>query len=132
MKKRCLIIFITLLPVILSLKSIAQTKSPLYGKWRFSAYNVDPGDGSGRWQKTADSIKQFVLFFKNGRIKGNYFGGAKTYRIEKHKRFSITSFNHKVQTYTYEVKQDTLQISPIYPYFCFEGCAYQFTKLKAN
>lgn len=132
MNKCCLIISIVFLMVVLSLRSIAQTKNPLHGKWKFSAYYVDPGDGSGKWQKTADSVKQFVSFFKNGHIIGNYFDNAKSYKIEKHKRFSITSFDNKVQTYIYEIKHNTLQISPIYPYFCFEGCVYKFVRINAN
>jgi hypothetical protein len=102
----------------------------LYGKWRFSESFVDPGDGSGKWHKVPDSVKQYVLFYKNGKIGGNYFTNSNRYKIKPKNTIAVISNDKKVENYFYKVNEKTLVISPGYPTFCFEGCSYKFVKLE--
>ena len=116
----------------LSLKktSVDSNIKDLYRKWQFSEKFEDPGDRSGKWQKVPDNVWQYLQFYDDGKIGGNYFTDAIGYKIKPKNTIAIISVNNKVESYFYSVDKQTLVISPGYPSFCKEGCWYKFVRVK--
>jgi hypothetical protein len=103
-----------------------SANEPLVGKWKFSATYFGTG-GPGTWEAVASTDNHYVQFYADGKLGGNEFAGYLSYVVKD----NLLTFNNAadgVQKYLYNIRHDTLTMTPNGPPYCIEGCAIRFIK----
>lgn len=63
------LLFVLALSVIVACKKNTRVENnSLVGKWKLTESYADPGDGSGKWQKTDPSNPHYLEFTSDGKL----------------------------------------------------------------
>jgi hypothetical protein len=119
-----------------NLKSVTNAKSTsaLPGNWTLVENLLDPGDGSGTWQHVTTSTT--LGLNADGTVSGTFIQNA-TYIVKDSVTLTFTQNNGAAapafgdsQNYRYQLRHDTLEMSPDGPARCIEACGIRFKKDK--
>jgi len=102
-----------------------QQQSNLTGKWKFTEYLSDPGDGSGKWA-TAPAGETYIEFRKDSTIATDVSqlqGYSRYTSMTKDEIVMQQSGNNNVK-FKYDIKGNNLEIRPP----CREACGLRFTR----
>jgi hypothetical protein len=98
----------------------------LTGKWKLARNKISSG-GPMYWVKAANTTN--VLFNNDSTLGGTTFPDFKQYTIKDSVTLTLTDDDKtQYQNYRYEIKGDSLNMSPSGPIICIEGCIMQFIK----
>lgn len=128
-KAKSLLFFI----ILVGLFSCSEDDADLVGEWRLVEAYVDPGDGSGRFQKVKS--KKVIQFYANGEVRSN--GSLCDVSIDSTKPSSGTysfedstiivkncgGYNPQVNA-SFSIEGKYLIIY----HFCMEGCGEKYVK----
>lgn len=110
--------------VYLGCKKSATSETEIYGKWKLIETLADPGDGSGKYMPVEGAAK-YVLLEESGKISGEAFPEAISFRIVDSIRLEITFKDRKEPiSYWYKHSGDILNINPP----CIEACGNRFRR----
>lgn len=126
MKKLIKIFSVTLIIFICFCKKDSSNTS-LTGKWKETEYYLSIG-GPGSWMPFSSNTNYYVQFNSNGSIEGNAFSGYISYTIKDSKTITLYKQDNTIENYSYSIANGILQMSPIGPIVCTEGCGSRFTK----
>ncbi len=108
----------------------------LTGKWKLTEAYIDPGDGSGEFQKVES--KKIIEFKKNKRISSNVSLcinsmnwdepdlGTYEYNVDEKSQISGIITPSSCNSYHFEIKNSELYIY----YLCIEGCGEKYIKIE--
>jgi hypothetical protein len=110
----------------------------LVGEWQLVETYVDPGDGSGSWQKVDNGF--FYIFSPNGQFTSNRFSECKSgkYAVVLNKLtldYNCEGFTTGVENpegiFVEEItfESSNMIMKPTY-LFCIEGCGWKFKRVK--
>ncbi|RDC54531.1 hypothetical protein DU508_21435 [Pedobacter chinensis] len=124
MKKLLLPLLAILCIFYLSCKKGNDGPGEIYGKWKLTETLMDPGDGSGKYQKVKGK-DQYLILEKSGKIEGDVLAEFSTFKILDSVRIEIKAkSNNQALTYYYKVSAKSLTLNPP----CIEGCGLRFER----
>jgi len=124
MKKLLLPLLAILCIFYLSCKKGNDSPGEIYGTWKLTETLMDPGDGSGKYQKAKGKDKYLILE-KSGKIEGDVLTEFSTFKILDSVRIELKAkSNNQVLTYYYKVSAKSLTLNPP----CIEGCGLRFKR----
>ena len=100
----------------------------LTGKWKLTANLADPGDGKATWQP-AEGKPGYAVFDGKGKLSGEVFTEYITYSVKDSTMLVFKTKDGVIQNYRYQLRKDTLQMSPAGPIMCREACGMRFIKV---
>jgi hypothetical protein len=107
-------------------------KSQLTGKWKYVEQYTSNG-GPGTWNTVAPA-GQTIEFKKDGNFSasGSFQKEARRYELLDHDRVKISPAPNEtgfvIMAYTFSNSNNELQLSPLEPSKCIEGCASKFVR----
>lgn len=124
MKKLALILLAITTFLYIACKKESSQESKIYGKWKMIETLADPGDGSGKYMPVKGAAK-YVLLEESGKISGEAFPEAISFRIVDSIRMEITFKDRKEPaSYWYKLSGNILNINPP----CIEACGIRFRR----
>ncbi|HYE53467.1 MAG TPA: hypothetical protein VD996_01440 [Chitinophagaceae bacterium] len=101
-----------------------SSQSGLTGKWTFTEYLSDPGDGSGKWQP-APAGQSYIEFRSDSTIRTDVsqFLGYDRYSVVDNNAILLQGNGNSFKL-TYSIIGKTLQLNPP----CREPCGLKFRK----
>ena len=113
-------------------ESCMEEESPLTGKWQFVEQYVSIG-GTGNWNAVVPG-GQTIEFKKDGKFTASagFQKEANRYEVLDNNRIKISPVPGEsgsvILFYTFSNSQNELQLSPLEPSRCIEGCASKFLR----
>ncbi len=99
----------------------------LSGKWKLAESYLSTG-AAGEWKKEKG---EFVVEFRtDGTLAGNVYPEFVSYSIKDSSTVVFKKKDNSEQSYSYEIKDGKLRMSPTGPIMCIEGCGLGFVKFK--
>ncbi len=127
MRKIPAVLIIILVSTLFSCKKTGINGNvPLTGNWVAVQDLADPGDGSGTWQPL--QVKTTAQFSADGSVSGTAFEGYTKYVVKDSITLTFTKPDKSFENFYYQIKHDTLTMSPAGPVICFEPCGTKFKK----
>lgn len=130
MKNLTLISTITIIAFFAACKkdTTNAVNAPLTGNWKLVANYISTGS-PGQWHDATGQAPAYVNFNNNGTITGNQYADYTRYAVKDSVTLVFTKKNSgDMQNFRYQIRKDTLEMSPAGPIFCTEGCAVRFIK----
>ena len=109
-----------------------EEETPLTGKWKYVEEYKSNG-GAGSWS-TVSPGDQTIEFKKDGAFaaSGSFQKEARRYEILNNDRVKISpapnESGYVILSYTFSNSDNELQLSPLEPSRCIEGCASKFLR----
>ncbi|WPU93264.1 hypothetical protein SNE25_28490 [Mucilaginibacter sabulilitoris] len=128
MKHFILILFAAVAIQISACKKDNKTKADttLTGKWKLVRNKISSG-GPMYWVKATNV--SYALFNTDGTLDGTAFNDFKFYTLKDSVTLTLNKADKtEYEDYRYNIKGDSLTMSPLGPVICIEGCAMQFIK----
>ena len=131
MRSGCL----TVACIIISITCVGQINNHhgLIGRWQLVETNIDPGDGSGKWEPAKTD---FVLKIRpDSTVKTT---GTGAYAFKHDSTFIVKSdgknglvfqSNYRMET-VHVIRYDVKEKSLVFVYACIEGCRERFKAIK--
>lgn len=126
MKRLIKILSVTLIIFIFSCKKDSSNTS-ITGKWKETEYYLSIGDPDS-WMPFSSNTNYYVQFNNNGSIGGNVFSGYIKYTIKDSKTITLYKQDGTFANYSYSIVNGILEMNPLGPIVCTEGCGSRFTK----
>jgi len=114
--------------------SIPLNVSKIIGSWQLVEAYISPG-GAATWQPVEDgdiynfgidgTFSQVNTYEDAHNRSGNF-----TYENKMLKLTFITDGEEKWQSFSVEMVENSMNISPTGPTICIEGCIYRYQKIK--
>ncbi len=117
---------ITLIILISSCKKDSNNNN-LFGKWKETEYYLSIG-GPGFWTPVPPQKNSYVQFNSNGSLSGNVFSEYVRYTIKNSSTIILYDKNNMLENYDYTITNGILEMSPIGPDLCIEGCSIRFKR----
>lgn len=113
-----------------------KLNTPLTGTWKLASRFISPGS-LGSWNDVPQGeVPTYITFSGNGTLTSTLststlFGEYANYAIKDSVTLKLTKNNsNDFQDFGYQIRKDTLEMSPAGPIMCIEGCAVRFIKLR--
>ena len=102
-----------------------QQQTNLTGKWKFTEYLQDPGDGSGKWAP-APTGETYIEFRKDSTIATDVsqLQGYNRYTSLTKDEITLPQSSGTNVKFKYSIKGNTLELRPP----CREACGLRFTR----
>jgi hypothetical protein len=99
---------------------------PLQGKWKYTEYFMDPGNGSGTWQP-APQGQASIEFRADGTLASDagIFSNYTRYEVQNSSSMVLTAPpSNNTFSLRFTITGSTLELNPQ----CFEGCGFRFIR----
>ncbi len=107
-------------------ENVKELSPEIYGRWQLTEYLLDPGDGSGTWQKAND--RQFLSMDRNAQFvcENSLLSSFGLFKIKSDSTLALVKDNSTDSLIVYyKIDQQGLTLQPP----CIEGCALLYTKV---
>jgi len=124
---KTLILFTALITMFCACKKENSSATSLTGRWKLVQSKVGTG-GPGQWVTVPAEQSTYVQFDANGKLQGTAFAGYTSYAVKDSVTLVFSKDDNTKENYAYSINNGLLDVSPVGPIFCTEGCIYRFSK----